>query len=883
METISREIITKVKDTNNIVEVVRESGIALTKNGKNYKGLCPFHHETEPSFNVNETKQVFNCFGCNAGGDIIKFVMEIKKTDFREAVNYLMKRAGIKMKGEKRKMKNGEKQNLLNRVVEYYHKKILQNKKAQDYLFNKRGIKNKKLIKIYKIGFCDGSLIKTLKNQPEYKKQLKEIGVITNRGIEAFKNCVIFPIFNEKNNCVNIYARRIIKSKVEHLYLPGENTGIFNWQAAKQNQSIILTESIIDCLSFIDNGITNAIPIYGTEGFTLEHTILIKYYKIKNLYFALDNDKAGKEATNKHIKVLSNFPGLNIYKIKMDGCKDVNEYYQKYSSLISLIENPEPIVINEKPKSLQVEYINHTITFNIEDRIYRVKGFTSTNNSTQLKVNLKAMYEDNFYIDNIDLYSARIREVFKNGCSEELDIDKEIINSDLKIIIQKLEDYREKEKGTNDEEKKYIMSPVEESEALEFLKNKKLIDKILKDFETLGYIGEETNKLVGYLAAVSRKLDEPLAVLIMSRSAAGKSSLLDVILKLIPARDFIKYTAVTGQALFYKGENSLVHKILAIAEEEGAQRASYSLKTIQSDKVLNIAATGKDPATGKLKTYDYKVNGPIALFITTTSAEIDYETLNRFIILTIDECLKQTELIHNQQRNEETLEGMINKLKTEKIMRKHQNAQRLLKPLRVFNPYAKYLTFVSDRLRARRDHKKYLGLIKAIAFLHQHQRVIKKIEFDNQIIDYIEVTLSDIELANRLVTKVLIRTLDELAPPSRTLLKLIQQMVKKKRVELVKKNKSKAALKKSKTIFFTRWDIRDFTKWSDFQIKVHIKQLEHLEYLNIISGSNGKKYVYELAYEGSHHSNEPSIHLISKKEILELIKKEKSKTGRAKK
>ena len=167
-----------------------------------------------------------------------------------------------------------------------------------------------------------------------------------------------------------------------------------------------------------------------------------------------------------------------------------------------------------------------------------------------------------------------------------------------------------------------------------FLKNKDIFHEILSDLETIGVTGEETNKLVGYLAAISRKLDEPLSVLIQSRSAAGKSTLQDAILSLIPDEDYVKYTRITDQALFYKDEDSLVNKILAIEEEAGMGGAAYSIRNIQSSKKITVAATGK------MKTEEYTVKGPVAVMITTTAAELEGETASRFLFLTIDESTK---------------------------------------------------------------------------------------------------------------------------------------------------------------------------------------------------------------------------------------------------
>jgi len=254
MKTINipKEIISETKRTNNIVNLIEEAGVVLKKSGPNLIGCCPFHQETEPSFNVNESKQVFNCFGCSAHGDIIGFVMQHKKIDFLEAVKFLRYRAGLPeieigteaeqltinneqltiekqanepMKQtpepEKKELTEAERITLLNRVVKFYHKKFLENEKAQNYLFLTRKIKNKNLANAYKIGFCDGSLMKTLENQPEYKEKLLLLGVIkqnekTKQYFEAFKNCVVFPIFDEENNCVNLYGRKIDTAQSEN-------------------------------------------------------------------------------------------------------------------------------------------------------------------------------------------------------------------------------------------------------------------------------------------------------------------------------------------------------------------------------------------------------------------------------------------------------------------------------------------------------------------------------------------------------------------------------------------------------------------------------------------------------------------------------------------
>jgi DNA primase len=393
---------------------------------------------------------------------------------------------------------------------------------------------------------------------------------------------------------------------------------------------------------------------------------------------------------------------------------------------------------------------------------------------------------------------------------------------------------------------------------LRFLKSPDLLEEIITDLETVGYTGEEMNKLLCYIAAVSRKMDDPLSVMIQSRSAAGKSCLQDAVLSLIPDEDFIKYTRLTDQALFYK-DGSLAHKILAIEELDGMNGAMYSIRTIQSSKKITIAYTGKDPVSGKMKTEENTVEGPLMVFITTTEAEIEGETASRFLFISIDESREMTEKILAKQRHSHTLQGFLGKLKGADIIRKHKNAGRLLRPLKVVNPYAELLTFTSKSLRARRDHTKYLNLIQAIAYLFQYQRKPHTVDYGGETVEYINVTLADIYQANELAAEILGRSLDELSPPSRKLLMLIREMCEERAEE------------GDAQYTFLRRDIREYSGWSDFQVKTHIRQLEELEYLYSLTGKKGKEYVYELAYTGGGEDGRPF--LIGLVEITQLRKK----------
>jgi hypothetical protein len=372
-------------------------------------------------------------------------------------------------------------------------------------------------------------------------------------------------------------------------------------------------------------------------------------------------------------------------------------------------------------------------------------------------------------------------------------------------------------------------------------------------FHASGIVGEETNTLVAYLAGVSRKLDRPLAIIIQSASAAGKSTLMDAVLSFFPEEEQVKYSAMTGQSLYYLGETNLKHKILAVVEEAGAEKATYALKLLQSEGRLTIASTGKDPQTGRMVAQEYRTEGPSSIFLSTTAIDIDEELLNRFFVLTVNESREQTERIHQLQRERRTLAGLIAKEQRQDILHVLRNVQRLLHPVPVLNAYAPQLTFPSGRTRNRRDHEKYLTLIDAIALLHQHQRPRGHYTVKGQVREYIAVTLEDIALANQLAGEVLARSLDELPPQTRHMLDFIRELVRDKPPE--DKGSKRASL-------FTRKQLREKCGWSLTQVRVHLDRLVELEYLYLRAGRMGGPFEYELVIDGQAEVTTDHIGLI---------------------
>jgi hypothetical protein len=505
---------------------------------------------------------------------------------------------------------------------------------------------------------------------------------------------------------------------------------------------------------------------------------------------------------------------------------------------------PMPLAVPTEP---QVKVEGGEVAVTIGPREYRILGLDKCTSRGQMRVNVKVSGhnvrgEFCYHGDTLDMEAFRQRAAFVKQAAHELAAREETIHREVGQLWTVLAELQRERiaKVLAPPEEQSLMTAEEQAAALELLRDPRLLDRVLEDFEKCGAVGEEANKKVSYLAAVSRMLSKPLAIVVQSSSSAGKSALMEAVLDFMPEEHRESYTAMTGQALFYMGQKNLKHKILAIAEQQGAEAASYPLKLLQSEGKLNIASTGKDPVSGKHVTHEYTVEGPVMLFLTTTAHDVDEELMNRCLVLTVNEDREQTRAIHQKQREAQTLEGLKARMRQNKIVRLHRNAQRLLRPVQVVIEHLKERGFPDAMTRTRRDHMKFLTLIQAITLLYQHQREIKTSTEDGETLEYIEATEADVKLAWELASHVLMRSLDDVPPQTRRLLLLIDKMVTEEceRLQIERLDYR-----------FTRATVRQRTGWSDSQLKTHLHRLEELEYLALHRGVSGQSFVYALNFE----------------------------------
>jgi DNA primase len=915
--------IEEIKGKVSLVRLAESQGYTLVKQGKDFALCCPFHDDKTPSCIITPKSNLFNCFGCGAGGSVIDWVMKTQGVSFRHAMELLKNDVAAVSSSSAADVdpikkntvpklpapisEDADELTLLREVIEFYHQTLLESPEALAYL-ESRGLNDVELINHFKLGYANRTLglrlpHKNRKAGADLREKLQRVGLYRESGHEHFNGSLVIPCINKQGDIGEVYGRKIRDDLREgtpkHTYLPGAHEGVFN-VAGLVSDEVILCEALIDALSFWRWGFKNVTSSFGVNGFTDEILQALINLKVKRVLIAYDRDEAGNNAALEVAKKL-NQHGIDAFRLLFPKGMDANQYAcqmqpaQKALALVirkaewigngvppqiatapaafSLAANAAALDVIATPipslptPTVNIETREDGLFLTLGERLYRVRGLDKNASADQLKVQLMVQRGEAFFIDKLDLYASKQRQIFINQACVELGVSDDVIKKDLGKLLLALEQQQlKKDDDKNPLSAQQQLTNEEREAALALLCDKNLPERILADFNLAGVVGEETNKLVGYLACVSRKLDRPLAVVIQSSSAAGKSSLMDAVLAFMPEDERVQYSAMTGQSLFYMGEKHLKNKILAISEEEGAHTASYALKLLQSEGEVRIASTGKDDSTGQLVTREYKVEGPVMLFLTTTAIDIDEELVNRCLVLTVNESREQTEAIHHAQRLKRTLKGLESKIEKSLVLQLHRNAQRLLKPLAVINPYADQLTFLADKTRTRRDHEKYLTLIDSIALLHQYQREIKTLG----ALDYIEVTTADIALANRLAHEVLGKTLDELPPQTRKLLKEIQVWVQQScKVDGIEQRDFR----------FSRKQIRDVTQWSDNQLKVHCKRLEDMEYLLVHRGSRGQSFDYELLYNGNGDEQESQLMGLVDAEKLKKYRYDKKKLG----
>lgn len=398
--------------------------------------------------------------------------------------------------------------------------------------------------------------------------------------------------------------------------------------------------------------------------------------------------------------------------------------------------------------------------FEYEDIVIAMPGGLNDDKLDSLRVTVKVNKRDSYrnYRHTINLYNATQIEKLIARISEHLEISGITLRRAFIELTELLEQYRFDNQQHDDEtDSSYVLTTEDLNEAQEFLKSSDLLDKTNNLIGCSGIVGEDINRLLMYLIFTSRKTTDPLHCISFGSSAAGKTFLQSKIGNLIPNEDKVEITQLSANAFYYFKQYELKNKLVLIEDMDGVDEGLLPLRELQTKKRISKSVVQKSIG-GLGRTYNQVVEGPVCVAGCTTKESMYEDNSNRSFLLYIDESIEQDERIMNYQRMQYA--GKIDidyEIKSAKLLR---NVQRLLKPIKVINPYAEYLVLPKTVFKPRRTNIHYLQLIEVITFYHQLQREEKFDEVSGEA--YIETTLEDIQWANKLIKSVLLRKSDRL-------------------------------------------------------------------------------------------------------------------------
>ena len=342
---ISDRQIDEIIEKNDIVSVISEY-VKLERKGNSYKGLCPFHKEKTPSFSVLEDRQIFKCFGCGKGGNVVHFIMQAEGLSYPDALKYLAERQGIQITdtADRRAAELADKRKLIMQInketARFFFMQLTKSREGYEY-FTKRGIPPE-MVKHFGLGFAPDSwdsLIKYMAAKNITGEQLEIAGlVIRNKNggyCDKFRHKVMFPIFDVLGNVVAFGGRVLDNSKPKYinspetaLYTKGKHLYGLNFARQSGSKRVIIVEGYMDCIALHQRGITWAVAALGTALTTEQARLLKKYFN--DCVTCFDADAAGQSATLRGMDILTK-AGFNVRVMAVPDGKDPDEFLKKHS------------------------------------------------------------------------------------------------------------------------------------------------------------------------------------------------------------------------------------------------------------------------------------------------------------------------------------------------------------------------------------------------------------------------------------------------------------------------------------------------------------------------------------------------------------------------
>lgn len=504
MVRYSDDIIEEVINSNDIVDIVSQY-VTLKRSGRNFLGLCPFHKEKTPSFSVSTDKQIFHCFGCGVGGNVIHFVSKIESVNFRESIEILADKAGITLptidtgEDSKRQELKQKVYQINELVANLYHETLYgpNAKVAQEYV-KKRKLDNKTL-KNFKIGYAPNQnvLYKFLTEKGFKEEEILASTLVKKYNgafIDSFRNRLMFPISDVRNRVIAFGGRvldnslpKYINSPDTVVYNKGRNLYGLNVAKNAKLDKIIIVEGYMDCVSLHQRGIPNVVASLGTALTENQGRLLRKYSE--KIIISYDSDGAGQAATMRGLEILKNI-GCDVRILQMEGAKDPDEFVIKYGNgrFNLLVENAISLVefkVKVLKNSLNLEHVNDKIKFLKE--------------TAKILQNIDSKIELEIYIDKISkeygiskeaIYAEINKQNGNKTGSKILEKTKSVVtkkvNTEIPVVLQKRENaiialLINGDKSVYEQIKHRILPS-----DLKLEVNKKIVEKVYNQYEKSG-------------------------------------------------------------------------------------------------------------------------------------------------------------------------------------------------------------------------------------------------------------------------------------------------------------------------------------------------------------------------------------------------------------
>ncbi len=841
---------------------------------------CPFHDDKTPSMQIYRDTNTYCCFSsnCEAGtGDVIDFIQLQDKCSKHEALLKAKSLLGINESAPSQLSKIA----LLTRVFSYFEKALPNSKPAKSYL-DQRHLKAMLGSASYGVGYHSGQYHHGVRKDVALIASSVTYGLLKpnpSGGYFVFgKGCICFALKNKSNQITGLYFRSINDNKPNKHYYLKDRQGLYPHYPSPKTKKLILTESIIDAATLLQQKEIAAnyeiLALYGTNGLTQEHNeALIQLKHLEEIILFFDGDSAGEKAAEKYGKALQ-FLKVKISKVDTPEGEDIN----------SLLDGHEPAILhqlikerilftsiesrvgtdnkssNEKEASTKLNTEHpERIIFKTNCLTCHVWGGIEQDNLSRLRVSLHIKSNDNHYKtfrDDVNLYSHTAVKKLIQNVSETLELPTTEITKTITDLTAQLEQYRMSERSAKIQSlkpKPYEMTSEEIKSSEHFLKSKNLVKNTLTLITQSGLVGEQKNGLLLFFLYLSRLQDEPLHAIIFGKSGSGKTYLQKRISECLPEEAVRTITSLTENTLYYSTKNFWKHKLLLIEDLEGVYQAFLPLREFMSNQSISKLTTDKN-AKGNNVQKVLTVEGPICVSGATTKASIYEDNANRSFLLHVDESAKHLKAVMDYQRQLKA--DLINESAQQEAKKTLQNAQRLLHNIRVVNPYAMHLKIPDLVFKKLRTNMHYLKLIEIITFYHQSQRDKQKGKDGKP---FIKTEIQDIEVANWLVKDSLLRKSDELSGELRGFFELLKTKVDKE------------------NSFYAK-DIRKSLRMHPMKLSRYLVSLEKRGYLKRTGGNRQQGFEYQVREWEDYEMLKEGIDILDKK-LEELKAKNKQKTS----